>query len=141
MSCAADPQTYVNRVCDFIAVDRVVLAPHSDLGSDVNSFARAPKNRRLARRATAVINWLNSHQAYQCRSTRWSAQASGNSARAVARYIRASLRSRSTRLRERFLPEVEALEKLLTIDLSSWKEPRTDRGLPKDSRPSRMALG
>ena len=60
----AEPQTYVNRVCDFIGVERVVLTPRPDLGNDVNSFARAPKNRRLARRATSVINWLNSHQAY-----------------------------------------------------------------------------
>ena len=31
------------------------------------------------------------------------------------------------RLRERFLPEVEALEELLTIDLSAWKKPRAPR--------------
>jgi serine/threonine protein kinase HipA of HipAB toxin-antitoxin module len=31
------------------------------------------------------------------------------------------------RLRERFLPEVEALEELLRIDLSAWKKPRAPR--------------
>src|SRR5260370_3400152 len=61
----AEPQTYVNRVCDFIGIERVVITPRSDLGGEVNSFARAPKNRRLARRATTVINWLNRRQAYR----------------------------------------------------------------------------
>jgi hypothetical protein len=136
----ADQQTYVNRVCDFISIDRVALTPHSDLGSDVNAFARAPKNRRLARRATAVINWLNGHQAYSVlnaleRAGVWEfCQGRGEI------YPRLTP-DQERRLRERFLPEVEALEKLLMIDLSSWKEPRTDRGLPRDSRPSRLALG
>ena len=31
------------------------------------------------------------------------------------------------RLRERFLPEVEALEEMLMIDLSAWKKPREPR--------------
>ena len=63
----AEPQAYLNRVCDFIGIARVTLSPRPDLGSDINSFARAPKNRKLARRATAVIDWLNSHQAYRVR--------------------------------------------------------------------------
>jgi hypothetical protein len=33
------------------------------------------------------------------------------------------------RLRERYLPEVEALEKLLGIDLSAWKKPQTRRAV------------
>ena len=113
---------------------------HSDLASDVNAFARAPKNRRLARRATAVINWLNGHQAYHVlnaleRAGVWEfCQGRGEI------YPRLTP-DQEQRLRERFLPEVEALEKLLKIDLSSWKQPRADRGLPRDSRPSRLALG
>jgi hypothetical protein len=31
------------------------------------------------------------------------------------------------RLRERFLPEIEALEEMLMIDLSAWKKPRVAR--------------
>ena len=120
----SDPQIYLNRVCDFISVDRVVLAPRSDLGDDVNSFARAPENRRLARRATAMINWLNSHKAYRVlnaleRAGVWEfCQGRGEI------YPRLTAQQEE-RLRERFMPEVEALEELLSIDLSAWKMPRT----------------
>ena len=34
------------------------------------------------------------------------------------------------RLRERYLPEVEALEELLGIDLSAWKKPRAPPSVP-----------
>jgi hypothetical protein len=119
----SDPQTYLNRVCDFISVDRIVLAPRSDLGDDVNSFARAPENRRFARRATAVINWLNGHKAYRAlnaleRAGVWEfCQGRGEI------YPRLTP-EQEERLRERFMPEVEALEELLAIDLSAWKMPR-----------------
>jgi hypothetical protein len=137
----ADPQTYLNRVCDFIEVERVTLTPRADLGGEVNSFARAPKNRRLARRATTVINWLNSHQAYGVIDTLERA--------GVWEFCqgRGELYPRLTpeqeeRLRERYLPEVEALEDLLRIDLYAWKQPRAAGGreLAADRRPSRVAL-
>jgi len=119
----AEPQAYLNRVCDFMGIARITLSPHPDLGSDINSFARAPKNRRLARRATAVIDWLNRHQAYR---VRFALQRAG-----VWEFCqgRGELYPRLTpeqdeRLRERYLPEVEALERLLAIDLSAWKKPR-----------------
>ncbi len=137
-----EPQTYVNRVCDFIGVGRAVVAQRTDLGGDVNSFARAPRNRRLARRATTVINWLNRHRAYRVQ-------------RALERagvwefcQGRGELYPRLTpeqeeRLRERFIPEVEALEKLLAIDLSAWKEPRAtgERDLAGERRARRLARG
>ena len=43
------------------------------------------------------------------------------------------------RLRERYLPEVEALEKLIAIDLSAWKKPRAAG--ERESRTARVALG
>jgi hypothetical protein len=122
----AEPQQYLNRVCDFIGVERVALSPRPDLGSDVNSFARAPKHRRHARRATKVINWLNSHQAHRVRTMLERA--------GVWEFFqgRGELYQRLTpeqdgRLRERYRPEVEALEKLIAIDLSAWKKPRVPR--------------
>ena len=42
------------------------------------------------------------------------------------------------RLRERYRPEVEALEELLGIDLSAWKMPRAER---PERRTPRVALG
>jgi hypothetical protein len=43
------------------------------------------------------------------------------------------------RLRERYRPEVEALEELLAIDLSAWKMPRAEH--PAERRTPRVALG
>jgi hypothetical protein len=118
-----EPQTYVNRVCDFIGVGRVVLAPRADLGADVNSFARAPKNYRLARRATTVNNWLKSHRAYGVQSVLERAGV-WEFCRSRGEIYPRLTSEQEERLRERFLPEVEALERLLAIDLSSWKKPR-----------------
>ncbi len=138
----AEPQQYLNRVCDFIGVERVALSPRPDLGNDVNSFARAPKHRRHARRATKVINWLNSHQAHRVRTMLERA--------GVWEFFqgRGELYPRLTpeqdeRLRERYLPEVEALEKLIAIDLSAWKKPRAPRVVENSpSRPlQRLANG
>ena len=41
------------------------------------------------------------------------------------------------RLRERYMPEVEALEDLLRIDLSAWKKPRAPRNI-EDAPPGRL---
>jgi hypothetical protein len=129
----ADPRTYVNRVCDFMRIDRVALAPRSDLGDDVNAFACAPKNRRLARRSTTVFNWLNGHRAYRVvdaleRAGVWEfCQGRGEV------YPRLTP-EQEERLRERFIPEVEALEDLLGIDLSMWKKPRAGAREPAEQR-------
>ena len=45
------------------------------------------------------------------------------------------------RLRARFLPEVEALEELLAIDLSAWKKPRAPRTIEtSETSPAAPAL-
>jgi hypothetical protein len=135
----AEPQAYVDRVCDFIGIERVTLAQRANLGGDVNAFNRAPRNRRLARRATTVISWLNSRRAYGVqnaleRAGVWEfCQGRGEP------YPRLTF-EQEERLRDRFLPEVEALEELLVIDLSSWKQPRSAKPAA-ENRSSRVALG
>ncbi len=138
----AEPQEYLNRVTDFIGVERIVLSQRRAPSDDVNSFARAPKNGRLARRATTVSNWLSSHQAYGVvdaleRAGVWKFC-----------YGRGEPFPRLTpeqdeRLRARYLFEVEALEDLLGIDLSAWKEPRVtgQREIAAQRRTPRLAAG
>ena len=138
----ADPQTYVNRVCDFMSVGRVMLSPRPDLSGDVNSYARAPKNRKLARKATNFMYWLRGHQAYRLfnlleRAGVWEfCQGRGEL------YPRLTP-EQDERLRARFLPEVEALEELLMIDLSAWKKPRSARSIETSPAPrlQRLANG
>lgn len=130
-----EPQTYVNQVCDFIGIGRVGLAQRADLGGEVNSFARAPKNHRLARRATAVNDWLKSHRAYGVQSALERAGVWEFCQGRGEIYPRLTP-GQEERLRVRFLPEVEALEKLLGMDLSAWEKPRAAAfsGRTPDSR-------
>jgi len=138
----ADPASYVNRVCDFIGVNRFALSPRADLTDDVNAFAHAPRSGKLAHRATTVMYWLKGHQAYRTIDLLESA--------GVWEFChgRGELFPRLTpdqdqRLRARFLPEVEALEELLKIDLSAWKKSRASRTVETspEHRVQRLANG
>ncbi len=138
----ADPQTYVNRVCDFMSAERVVLSPRPDLSGEVNSFARAPKNRKLARKATKFMFWLKGHQAYRLvnlleRAGVW------DFCHGRGELFPGLTPEQDERLRARFMPEVEALEELLMVDLSAWKKPRSARTIetPPARRPQRLANG
>ncbi len=121
-----EPQKYLNRVTDFMDLERIALSERRDLRDDANSFARAPRSRKLARRATTLLTWLNEHQAYGVvdaleRAGVWEfCHGRGE------QFPRLSP-EQEARLRERYLPEVEALEELLMIDFSAWKKPRARR--------------
>jgi len=133
------PQAYLNRVCDFMDVRRKTLAPRPDLSGDVNSFARAPKNRRLASNASKLMYWLKGHQAYGLinqleRAGVW--EFCGGRGEPYPRLSPAQ----EERLRERYLPEVDALEELLGIDLSVWKKSYSVAS-EAERRTSRVALG
>ena len=122
----ADPQIHLNRVTDFMDVERIALSDRPKIGDDVYAFRRAPRNGKLAHRAWKVRHWLKGRQLYGMvnlleRSRVWE-YCTG----------RGELFPRLTpeqdaRLRERFMPDVEALEELLSKDLSAWKKPRAPR--------------
>jgi Sulfotransferase domain len=122
----AEPQRYLNRVTDFMGVERIALSARPRIGDHVNAFARAPRNSKLARGATRLIYWLRGHQAYGLlnlleRSGVW------EFCRGRGEPFPQLSPEQDARLRERFLPEVEALEDLLRINLSEWKKPREQR--------------
>jgi hypothetical protein len=128
-----EPQKYLNRVTDFMDVKRIALSERRDLSDDANSFARAPRSRSLARRATRLMYWLYGHQAYGVvdaldRAGVWKfCQGRGELFPKLSA-------EQDARLRERYLPEVEALEDLLRIDLSAWKKLGTPRGIEEAPR-------
>jgi len=131
----AQPQSYLDRVTDFMGIERIALSERPEIGDDVHSFDRAPKNRRLARRATRLLYWFKSRRAYGAinfldhRGVWDFCHGRGEP------YGRLTP-EQEERLREHYLPEVEALEELLMIDLSAWKKPRAARadGNPGVSR-------
>jgi len=138
----AEPQKYLNRVTDFIGVERIALSERPQIGNEVNAFARAPRNRKLARRANTLAYWLRGRQAYGVinlleRAGLW--DFCGGRGEPYPPLTP----EHDARLRARFLPEVEALEELIAIDLSAWKKPRARRNLETvaDSAAPRLAHG
>jgi Sulfotransferase domain len=132
----AEPQAYLNRVTDFIGIERIALSPRSDLGDDVNAFAHAPRSGKLAYRATTVMYSLKGHQAYRTidaldRAGVW------DFCHGRGELFPRLTPEQDARLRAHFMPEVEALEELMKIDLSAWKKPRASRS--SERRAERIA--
>lgn len=119
----AEPQSYLDRVTNFIGIDRIVLSTRPEIGDDVHSFARTPRSHKLARIARKMMYRLQGHQAYGAinlleRAGVWNFCYGGGEP-----FGRLS-EEQEQRLRDRYLPEVEQLEELLRIDLSAWKKPQ-----------------
>jgi len=136
----AQPQTYLDRVTDFIGIERIPLSAKPGIGDDVHSFDRAPKSRRLARRATHLMYWFKGRQYYGAinlldRLGVW--DYCHGRGEPFARLTP----EQEERLRQRYLPEVEALEELLAIDLSAWKKPRASQAGRGDKRKAAISAG
>ncbi len=120
------PQSYLDRVTDFMGIERIALSARPEIGDDIHSFARAPRSVRLARNARRFMYWLQGHQAYGVsnlldRVGVWDFCYGGGEP------FGRLTPEQEQRLRELYLPEVEALEDLLKIDLAAWKKPQVRR--------------
>jgi hypothetical protein len=116
------PQQFLDSICAFIGIKPVALTGSPLLGKRVNSVTRGPRIASLAEKAWLLRRWLEKREAA--------------AAIAILRKMgvwRFSFRGGGEfgpldpaieqRLRERFRPEVEALEEMLGRDLSAWKKP------------------
>jgi Sulfotransferase domain len=114
------PQRFLDSICGFIGIPAVALEDSPLLGKRVNSVTRGPRIALLAEKAWRLRRWLEARNAV--------------AAIAVLRKMglwRFSFRGggefgpidpqTEKRLRERFRPEVDALEEMLGRDLSAWK--------------------
>jgi Sulfotransferase family len=122
----ADAQSYLDRVCDFIGIEAIALGESPVGERRVNTFSAPPRNQRLARRARKLRDWLKAREAYGAinllgRAGVWRYCFEGGED------FEALNPAVERRLRDRFRPEVEALEELIGRDLSSWKNPNADR--------------
>jgi hypothetical protein len=116
------PQRFLDTICGFIGIAPIPLAGSPLLGKRVNSVTRGPRVALLAEQAWRLRRWLQEHKA-----------ASAIRLLRKAGVWRFSFRGGGEfgpldpaldfRLRERFRPEVEALERMLGRDLSVWKKP------------------
>jgi Sulfotransferase domain len=127
----ADSQGFLDRICEFIGCPPIRLGEAPVAQSAQNSFARAPRNIRLARKARRLIDRLKERQMYRTinaldRVRLWGfCFGRGEKFPPLDPAIEA-------RLREHFLPEIEALEAMLNRDLSVWKRPLAAREEERD---------
>jgi hypothetical protein len=115
----ANPQGYLDQVCDFVGIARFEL-DGAAASARVNTFPVAPRNRKLAQNARHARDWLRAHRAYRTvklleRAGVWRFCFEGGEEFPP---LEAELEAR---LKERFRPEVEELERLIDRDLSAWK--------------------
>jgi hypothetical protein len=116
----ADPQAFLDRICAFVGIAGISVAGKPLAIERVNTVTHAPRSRRLAQNARNARDWMRVH--------RWHRAIDILDKAGVWRYcfgggeefppLDAEV---AARMRERFRPEVEALEDLLGRDLSTWK--------------------
>jgi hypothetical protein len=121
------PQDFLDTICGFIGIAPIALAGSPLLGKRVNSVTRGPRIALLAERAWRLRRWLESHKAGAAIAMLRKAGVWRFSFRGGGEFgpLDPAL---DRRLRERFRPEVEALEKMIGRDLSQWKTSGAARG-------------
>jgi len=119
----ADPQAYLDRICEFIGAPLVEVSGTAAASERVNTVVEAPRSRKLAQSARDARDWLAMH--------RWNRTSHALERLGLWRFAFAGgeefgaiYPAAEARLREYFLPEVEELEALIGRDLEAWKRPR-----------------
>jgi len=119
----ASPQSYVDSICDFIGIERISLDKVRINDQDFNRIETPAIHRRRARLARHLVERLRSMRAYRTidrlrRVGFWDfCYGGGEPYGPLPPDVDA-------RVRERFRPEITALEELVGRDLSAWKKPR-----------------
>jgi Sulfotransferase domain len=127
-----DPQKYVDTLCSFIGAERLVLAERPQAGEAINSVERAPKNRRLARRARQLRGFLGDRRYWRTREMMHPVfefcMGRGEQFPPLDPEF-------ERHLRRRLEPEIAALEELLGRDLSVWRQPFGHAAAPHAAGP------
>jgi len=120
----SDPQSYVDRLADFIGVLRFPIAKeHSRYAysSDGERLAY-PRNQHLMRVARATADWLVEQRQFTVVSTLKKLPLTGRLLSSGQPFEQLS-QEVLLRVHELFRPEVEELEAILNRDLTAWKYP------------------
>jgi len=119
-----DRQRYVDGLCAFIGAEPLDLAKVAKVDENVVTVERAPKSRRMARRARQLRGFLAAHRYWRTRKLMLPVfefcMGRGEKFPPLDEELERHLRSR-------FEPEIVALEDLLGRDLSIWRKPTADR--------------
>jgi hypothetical protein len=119
-----DRQEYLDRLCAFIGAERLNLAKVAKVDEHVAGVERAPKSRRMARRARQLRGFLATHRYWRTRKLMLPVIEFCMGRGETFPPLHGEL---ERRLRRRFEPEIEALEELLGRDLSIWRKPSMER--------------
>jgi hypothetical protein len=128
----ADPQAWIDRICDFMGVARIGLDKNPPRARALNSYERAPRSRMLAvaargaRVAMQNRQWNRAAEALE-RWGVWSWCAGGGAQHPALGA------ERDAKLRELYRADIDALEEIIGRDLSAWKSPRAARRASADS--------
>lgn len=117
------PQAYVDRVCEFIGVSKIDLATVNLPARAINAHSLKPRTPSIARKGRRLMNWLRDRRHEHAIELLdhlglWKLCFAGK--------FPPMNPATEQELRERYLPEIEALEKMLGRDLTSWKPPPRD---------------
>lgn len=128
-----NPQAYLDRICGFIGIAPIRLQQAQGAKRAVNSIERPARNRQRARKAQRWLGNLRDYRAYRTidlldRLGFWDFSFGGGE------LFRALDPEVERRVRERFRPEVVALEDLIGVDLSRWKLPSAAPAMPYAAR-------
>ncbi|MDO8432761.1 MAG: sulfotransferase [Candidatus Binatus sp.] len=121
-----DEQAYFDRVCAFIGIESHPLSEVKGLRNSRNSFACAPRSHKLAQNARHFRIGLKRRGFYRTMNL---LERIGVWDYCFGRgdpFAGLSL-EQDARVRRRFIREVEAVEDLLQMDLSDWKDSPRDR--------------
>jgi hypothetical protein len=116
----ANPQSYLDRVCDFIEAPRISIEGNPVATERVNTVTHAPRNRRIAQNARNARDWMLAHRWHRTHALLenlgvWRSAFGGGVE------FGAMDPATEDRMRDYFRPEVESLERLIGRDLSHWK--------------------
>ena len=120
-----DEQAYFDKVCAFIGIDSCPLSEVKGLHQSRNSFARAPRSHKLAQNARHLRIKLKRRGFYRTVNLLEQIGVWDYCFGRGDPFAGLSLEE-DERVRRRFISEVEAVEELLQIDLTDWKDTRHD---------------
>jgi hypothetical protein len=119
----ADPQGFLDQVCDFIGAPRFPLSDSPFGDQRVHTVPVAPRSYRLARIARKFMRFLNERQ-YHRTARRLATTALWRLCFEGGAPFAPPTAEQDARVREIFRGEVEGLEGIIGRDLSAWKTPR-----------------
>jgi hypothetical protein len=116
----ANPQSYLDQVCNFIGAPWIPVAGTALATERVNAVTHAPRSRRMAQNARNARDWMLTHRWHR---TLGVLETIGVWRRAFGggEEFGGIDPDAEAQLRDHFRPEVEALEQMIGRDLRHWK--------------------